>query len=340
MREQFPMTDPVLEEAARWRIRLHELGVPTTAEFETWRCSCPEHEAAWAQVEAPWRLIGEQATAPEMIIARGAALERGRRAASARWAARSKPTRRWRVIIATAAAAVVAVIAISLYLTLPTTYRTGIAERRLVALADGSSVALDADSEIRVSYTKHTRELTLLRGQGHFDVAHDVERPFTVDAGNRRVVATGTSFDVDLLATEITVTLIEGHVVVLNRPPLTLKGADALAGAQGVKLEPGERLVAIRDVPVSVQRVNLEKATAWQSGVLVFEDETLGTAVERINRYARKHVVIRDPSAVGLRFSGVFKMGETAAFIDSLTRYLPIEEEMREDGSVELRHRD
>jgi transmembrane sensor len=341
MTELFPITEPVLAEAAGWRIRLHELGVLTTIEFEAWRQACPEHEAAWAQVEAPWDYFGDQATAPELIAARGAALERGRRAARARWRYTGKSAEWRRAIIATAAAGVLAVIGVSLYLTdQPATYRTGIAERHVVALPDGSSVSLDSDSEVRVSYSKHARELTLLRGQGRFDVAHDIERPFSVNVGDRRVVATGTSFDVDVLGPEVSVTLIEGHVVVLNRQPGTLNGADSLSGGQGLILEPGERLVAIGDAPVSVQRVNLDKATAWQSGYLVFEDETLGAAVQRINRYAHKRVLIRDPSAAALRFSGVFKTGESSAFIDSLTRYLPIEEKKREDGSVELRLRD
>jgi len=341
MTERLPISDAMVQEAAGWRIQLHELGVRTTAEFEAWRHSCPEHEAAWAHVEAPWTYLGEQATAPEVLAARGAALERGRRAARARWGRQGNLAQRRRAMMAAAAAGLLAVIGLSLYLSSqPATYRTGIAERRMVPLSDGSSISLDSDSEVRVSFTKQARELTLVRGQARFDVAHDVQRPFSVDAGDRLVVATGTSFDVDLLGPEVSVTLIEGHVVVLNGPSLTQQGANSLSGMQGVKLEPGERLVAIRHAPGSIQRVNLDKATAWQSGYLVFEDETLGAAVQRINRYAHPRVLIRDASAASLRFSGVFKAGDPSAFIDSVTRYLPIEQDKTADGDVALRRRD
>jgi len=341
MTERFPISGAMLEEAARWRMQLHELGVRTTAEFEAWRHSRPEHEAAWTQVEAPWTYLGEQATAPEVLAARGAALERGRRAARARWGRPGTFAQRRRAVIAAAAAGLLAITGLSLYLSSqPATYRTGIAERRTVALPDGSSVSLDSDSEVHVGYTKHTRELTLMRGQARFDVAHDVQRPFSVDAGDRRVVATGTSFDVDLLGPELSVTLIEGHVVVLNSAPLSQQVANPLSETQVVKLEPGERLVATRHTPGSIQRVSLDKATAWQSGYLIFEDETLGAAVQRINRYAHPRVLIRDAPAAALRFSGVFKAGETSAFIDSVTRYLPIEQAKTADGDVELRRRD
>src|SRR3546814_1264895 len=78
-------------------------------------------------------------------------------------------------------------------------YRTVLGERRVVTLADGSTVSLDAASEVRVAYSERARELALVRGQARFDVAHDPRRPFAVQARDQRVVATGTAFNVDLL---------------------------------------------------------------------------------------------------------------------------------------------
>src|SRR3546814_3966246 len=76
-------------------------------------------------------------------------------------------------------------------------YRTVLGERRVVTLADGSTVSLDAASEVRVAYSERARELALVRGQARFDVAHDPRRPFAVQARDQRVVATGTAFNVD-----------------------------------------------------------------------------------------------------------------------------------------------
>jgi transmembrane sensor len=337
-----PLNDGVLTEAAGWRLRLHELGVSTTQEFESWRASSPKHEAAWNSVEAPWRYMGDQATAPELIAVRGAALERARREGRARWQDRHVGRLGRLGLIGTAAAACLLVaVAGAFYIhQLPVAYRTGTSERRVVTLEDGSTVSLDSRSEIAVRYAQHARELTLVRGQGRFDVAHDVERPFSVVAGDQKVVATGTSFEVDLIDSRVMVTLIEGHVVVLDRQEPDHEHTGSAAPREGVKLEPGERLVALKNARLSVQHVNLERATAWQSGYLIFEDETLASAVERVNRYARNPVVIRDPSAAALRFSGVFKEGDTAAFVDSVARYLPIDGQVHDDGSIELKHRE
>jgi len=323
-----------LSEAATWRVRLTEEGTALTPEFEAWRSLSPEHERAWAAVEAPWQCLGEQRSTPELIALRGAALERARRTGRAHWRARhAHPLRR---LVGVSAAAALAAIMGAVYVSQrPTTYRTHLAERRVVTLEDGSTLSLDSQSEVSVRYTQHARELVLVRGQARFDVAHDVERPFAVEAADRKVIATGTSFDVDLANHQVIVTLIEGHVVVLDRRE---SGTGVLP--EGVKLEPGERLVAAPLGTPSVQRVNIERATAWQSGQLVFEDETLASAVERVNRYARHPVIVEDPGAAALRFSGVFNETDTQAFVDTVSRYLSLEQETRADGSIELRRHD
>jgi transmembrane sensor len=342
--------DALLEEAAKWLAHLHELNAVTTPEFEAWRCASPQHEQAWLQAAAPWRLLVAQGAAPELIAMRGAALERARRMGRARWRDRRGGLLGARSLTAAAVILIAITAGIFYVRQLPTVYRTEIGERRLVRLEDGSSISLDSRSEVSLRQTKYSREVTLVRGQGRFDVAHDVERPFSVQAGDRKVVATGTSFDVELVGSDVVVTLIEGHVVVLDR-----QGTDPDAGAHahgaglpetGVKLEPGERLVAsarlssaARTAP-AIQHVNLERATAWQAGQLVFDDETLAAAVERINRYSSAKIAVVDPTAAAMRFSGVFREGETRAFVDTVMQYLSLEESVRADGTVELKHRE
>lgn len=338
--------DALLEEAAGWLTRLHEQGTSTTPEFEAWRGLSPEHEEAWVRAEAPWKYLGDHAAAPELIARRGAALQRARSAARARWSDRRAHFLRPRALAAAVALATALSAGLLYVRELPTTYRTDTGERRVVRLDDGSVVSLDSQSEVSVCYTKHSRDLVLVRGQGRFDVAHDIERPFSVAAGDRKVIATGTSFDVDLVGAEVVVTLIEGRVVVLDRQSQDRGAAGSAVSEEGVKLQAGERLVESarlkgppRAAP-AIQRVNVERATAWQSGQLVFDDETLAAAVERVNRYSRSKISVTDPSAADMRFSGVFNEGDTRAFVDTVTRYLSLSEQSLSDGTVELRRRD
>jgi transmembrane sensor len=220
-------------------------------------------------------------------------------------------------------------------------YRTAAGERRVVTLADGSKISLDARSEVRVRYGKDARRLELLGGQARFDVAHDSERPFSVRARDQLVIATGTAFNVDMVGSTVLVTLIEGRVEVLENAgtpraavPLKTDGI-AVDMPQRQVLTAGEQLRAAPDSVPVVTTVDVSRAVAWESGHLVFSDEPLSSVVARINRYAARPVEV-DPDIGKLRISGVFRTGDLDTFVDTVTRYMPIVATVRDDGGITL----
>ena len=177
-----------LEQAAAWRLRRAEAGASFEDEFSSWLAQDPRNREAWRAVQAPWAALGQQATSPGVIRERSMALVLAHNAIrnNVLW------PRRFRRPIAVAAAAAVALLAVALVFwqqTRPDVFRTGFGERHAITLADGSQLTLDSRSEVAVRYTSGARSLTLLRGQARFDVAHDVERPFTVTVDGRKVVA-------------------------------------------------------------------------------------------------------------------------------------------------------
>jgi transmembrane sensor len=352
-----------LLEAAAWLSRLQEAGADTCAAFETWLDAKPEHAAAWQQVHEPWALIGEQAAAPELVELRRAALAD----AKDKLRERSRRFQRvgWRSKIALAAAVVGITVGGLIFWQygLPDVYRTAAGERRTVTLDDGSTVTLDSQSELRVRYTPNTRDLTLSRGQARFDVAHDVERPFSVVAGGQKVIATGTAFNVDLLGSTVLVTLIEGRVVVLPQapnarapglsgavPPGTVSANRSSAATQrgtqrdptrggsarGVELKAGEQLIASPAEVLSIEHVNVERATAWAAGELVFDNEPLSSVVARINRYTTSRVELADSATADLKISGVFHTGDVDGFVSTITSYLPLRASATGDGTIRL----
>ena len=82
-------------------------------------------------------------------------------------------------------------------------------------LPDGSVATLDANSTLTYkSFGPASRELSL-RGAALFTVAHDAERPFTVEAGGFTTTALGTRFRVVSRAGgRVSVRLLRGRVVV------------------------------------------------------------------------------------------------------------------------------
>ena len=340
-----------LVEAAAWQLRLSEEGLEQTPEFERWLLADARHQDAWDRVQSPLDFISEHQASPETLQWRRVALANAQKAARARWLDPTRARRARTGAVAAAAALLGGVALFAWYLERPDVYQTQIGERRSIALADGSHVELDSATQLLVRYSSHARELTLTRGQARFDVAHDVERPFSVTAGAEKVVAMGTAFNVDLSGTKLVVTLIEGRVVVLPKrdglsftalftqgPPTASHLSTELA-RRGIELNPGQRLeVSVSGKTSDIAPANLERSNAWQSGQLIFDDAPLNTVVEQVNRYARRPLVLRDENAGRERVSGVFSTDDIDGFVDTLTRYLPLDAEVR-DGATYLSHR-
>jgi transmembrane sensor len=344
-----------ISQAASWRARLAEDPGTDKKEFELWRAQDPRNAEAWKLVEGPWRSLGEHATSPGLIRLRQAALAHAHNAGQAHWTRRrfGLPTR------LAAAAVVFVVIAMASLLIWQEhrfdIYRTHAGERRVVTLADGSQIALDSQSEVRVRYSAHARELALVSGQARFDVAHDIERPFSVTAHGHKVIATGTAFNVDLLGSDLLVTLIEGHVVVLPQKTRAFESAAAVRSPENpglpaeaatetidpgstdrILLDAGQQLVISSGASPSVTRVNVDHATAWESGQLIFEDEPLSTVVARVSRYGARPILVDDEQISSLRISGVFHEGDVDGFLSTLVSYLPVHAQKARDGSIRL----
>ncbi|WP_051758798.1 FecR domain-containing protein [Shinella sp. DD12] len=194
-----------IEEAMDWLLRLKaDPDCPQAArDVEDWLARAETNRSAWRDALKAWDALGE-------IRPRHADL----------WPARPVvplPRRSRRplaagIALALAAALLVVLAAPALMIWLKADFRTGTGESRMVTLADGSAVNLSADSAIDVELTPEGRHVRLLAGQAFFDVAHDGKRPFTVEAGNARVVVLGTAFDVALDDTATTVQLARGVV--------------------------------------------------------------------------------------------------------------------------------
>ena len=270
-----------------------------------------------------------------MIVARRDALHRAR----AQNYRERTPFRGYYRIAAEIAALLCIVVTVLWELSGTQAYSTSLGERRLVTLADGSKITLDSASKVTVHYSADARKLTLVAGQARFDVAHDVERPFSVRARERTIVATGTAFDVDVVGASVRVTLIEGHVVVLDSTPTEPSATSSGKGSSAVEMRAGQQLIASPRAPARLATVSLDRETAWEYGQIIVDNETLVSVVERISRYSAEPVIVVDPAIAELRLSGVFNAGDVRHFIDMVTVYLPVEAITPRQGQIELRPR-
>jgi transmembrane sensor len=175
-------------------------------------------------------------------------------------------------------------------------YSTPIAGQGSSVLPDGSNVELGAGSRITTQYSGATRGVTVNSGEAFFSVRKDARRPFVVTAGNLRVIAVGTAFDVRRGDDRVVIAVQEGKVRVSDgvgsEPDLAAIGA----GEQAVYIATGKHL--------AVARIQPTDAASWRHGILKYEHEPLYAVAADLNRYSTRKIVISDPAIADLPFTG------------------------------------
>lgn len=334
-----PICSPTAEAAGEWCRRIAECPLSTdeAMEFKAWIEANEENRIAFGRATFIWRALDGSAAPRELVSIRMDAL-----AALSQQDAEPAPTwwkHPWarRSGLGALAASIVAVIAFAAHTSAPVSlaadYDTARGERRVVMLEDGSRLSMDAASSVTVDYTKDRRELVLKSGRAKFDVARDPLKPFTVAAGDKLVVATGTSFSVEILNGEVNVVLFEGHVAVLDRKtrkPATMPTRSGSTAADAL-LKPGRELNLPTLGAPKLEDIDPALATSWEAGQLSFADEPLGQAIERMNRYSRIKFVVGDAAAAKMPVSGVFNADNMDAFVSGVTEVFPVRAVRRGD---------
>jgi transmembrane sensor len=292
----------------------------------------PTFAEAYQRAGELWSALDVHAGSPELLRRREEAISYARQVNGRRWLKPiGRSSRPWR--LAAAAFAVALLLAtlwqLSPYGYLPGQYRTNLGERRVVQLEDHSQITLDAVTRLRVRYSPDARLIELEDGQAQFSVAQDPTRPFKVRAGDRTIVALGTVFTVEFVDHQVRVAMLEGRVAVVPNK-----------ASQPIELSAGQELrVASDGRSKKISKADLEAATAWQDGKVIFRAEPLGEAVHRLNRYSRVQIEVVDPSLAAEPISGVFEAGNAARFVDALQRSMPIVADSSEDDTIRLRSR-
>lgn len=321
----------VEREAADWLTRLSRTPVETEAleAFYVWRKD-PVNHAAYNRMEDIARAARDLRDDPDL---RAAAREaRTRQTWRKQLAAGARNLRlRWGggrtggglAVAGLLAAGVVGWLALN-----ANTYATQVGQITSVRLEDGSQVRLNTNSRVRVRFSHGERRVQLLRGQAYFEVAHDKARPFLVAAGPAEVRAVGTQFDVRKTDAEVRVTLAQGRVAVRDSQAKDHRWT--LDPGQGIAL--GRAPYDARPVPVDVAAI-----TSWREGKIIFHDVSLASAVDEINRYTHRKIVLGDGAPADILITGRFAAGDTDDFLSAVTALYGLRADRRLDGKIELK---
>lgn len=220
---------------------------------------------------------------------------------------------------------------------------TSVGEHRIVPLADGSAIHLNTDSAVSVNFSDTHRHITLLKGEAHFDVAHDEQRPFIVKAADNTVTAIGTAFNVQITSDnnfELLVT--DGKVLVKNKQQVA-DSVESTLSLDGV----GELMVAGQKALINQHSIlqqtlsneQIQSDLAWQQGMLVFHGEPLFEALQEISRYTSIHFTLADEQAKQRRVAGYFKAGDIQGLLFALENNFNIVHSQRAPQSIVLSSR-
>ena len=188
------------------------------------------------------------------------------------------------------------------------TVETGQAERRSIALADGSVVQIDPQTRLRIRFDSHLRQIDLRQGRARFRVAKNPARPFLVHADSTVVRAVGTEFGVEHRSQGIVVTVAEGRVAVAESSGSTATSVAMVSTGQQVTVSPGGSAGGVREV-------NAERELSWAEGRLTFDNHSVAAVVEAFNRYNNLQIHIADAALADRTMSGVFDASDPESFI-------------------------
>jgi|HubBroStandDraft_2_1064218.scaffolds.fasta_scaffold04811_2 transmembrane sensor len=299
-------------QAAEWLIgRLHDKDWTTDrqAQLEAWFAESVAHEVAYLRLEAGWN------GADRLAVLR-APVNEPRPA--------NKAASRVKMIYSVGVLFLCVALGVLSYAVMQPADRifvTPVGGYKTIALADGSQIELNTDTELRLS--QKDRHATLLRGEAYFRIVHHASHPFSLDVGTQRVVDLGTQFSVRRNADELRVAMVEGRARIesvanpAHSQSVVLNRGDVATAAQG-------RLAVARKPPGILQ-----DALSWRKGFVVFHHATLGAAADEINRYNTEKIVIADRGAASRVFGGKFRTNDAGRFANVVAAALALQVERR-----------
>ena len=377
MNNVYPFDDreTIEAEARQWLVRLDgdtPLSPEDTAALREWKDRSPTHRAELQRISAFW---SDANVLTELAIPLSNQTDANHHASVVgRLYAWFSPFKRPGALVAMSLASIaVAALAIWFY---PLSqgaangiYGTAIGELQVKALTDGSVLHINTDSQVQVDYSEDVRKIRLLRGEAHFEVAKDTERPFEVYAGKSMIQAVGTAFSVLMKERDIRVTVTEGKVELatqidnvmaarqendtsvdmpdksLKRPALVKIGSLSRGQSAIYDNAIGDVEKDVRNVESvagkihveSIPEQELKRQLSWREGYLVFNGDLLADVVSEVNRYSPVTIEIADPALRQLRIGGRFKVGDLEALYEVLEISFGVHVNRLDDQHIQLR---
>lgn len=171
-------------------------------------------------------------------------------------------------------------------------------EEYRVVLADGSTVWLNSESELKypVAFVGNKREV-YVKGEAFFKVTSNKEKAFIVHAADVQTKVLGTEFNVMAYDTEenIEVTLVEGKV-------------NVAAGSGNKNILPGKQIVVSKSsLEMQEKLVDTRLYSSWKDGIIYFDEMSMEKLCEKLTRWYNIDFVFEEERLKHYAFTGAIK---------------------------------
>ena len=333
----------IKREASEWAVRQsYGLTAEEQDAFFDWLASNPAHSEAYANAQNTWKHLDvladwrpEHSLKPNPNLLDGANPIRSKRYA--------------KVLGFIGGIAASIAIAFGVWQSMPETGPSTLADGAFAEeyqrheLADGTVVELNRGAQAIVSFDDRLRQVTLSRGEAHFTVAKDTNRPFVVIASGVAVQAVGTMFHVHIDDGSVDVIVTEGRVMVGHEPKDEKIFDVGELGETVQELVAGQRAVVdslqVDVVPavIPVSQVEIDDRLTWLNRVLNFTDTPLSVIVREFNRRNTLKLVIEDETIEGLAMDVTIHPENIDNFVAVLELTMNIEAERFGNSVIVLR---
>jgi transmembrane sensor len=316
------------DDALAWSIRMRgEVTEQLQEQFEQWLAASPRHRQAYnrySRVIAPAEILKSSGQTSEATTATLV----------------TRPSRRWMMFGAAAAAVIVFAITISAggapipgsdvglsaHAAEPLVTKRG--EIRSFQLEDGSTATLDSDTRIEVLISRNTRYVRVAQGRVRVKVVGDV-RPFRLAAG-QGIVTTNEGV-VDVMISDdrqVLVELISGKADLASAS----RAASAAAASQSLRTRTALQYRADDQQVHSTARPSVNSSAEWPSGWAEHRSIPLHQLVSEANRYASVPIIVEDSKLAKRDAAGRFKISDTEMFLKRIADLFDLTIHRRPDG--------
>jgi len=188
-------------------------------------------------------------------------------------------------------------------------------------LPDGSKVWLNHGSRLKFpqTFSGPTRKVEL-SGEGYFQVAHNPQKPFFVEANEIQILATGTEFNVMAYPDDqVIATTLKSGKIILQKETNDSKIHRIL------EMNPNQHSIYYKkEKTLTYLDENPDKYISWMDGKLIFRNDSLDFVIKKLSRWYNVDIRIKDPELSRFTYTATFVDETLPQILDLLKIATPI----------------